>query len=197
MRAAPNWSWCSLEQSVIKDTLPHLKTAKGAERTCAPGLVEVLTLQRPRRRPSHSAEQDQLAREPRGVPVGHLQGVGSRHRGVPFVPIRGGVLGYEATRASSSAWSSRVKFCPHSHLKMARLERQSSSVPRSTVLFPHLHSRTICCKEWRMCTSFPPSRGVIFTAVTSRWATRKPSSHICETDTTCISLYLTLLMLDP
>jgi hypothetical protein len=53
MRTAPSWSWCSLEQSVIKDTLPHLKTPEEAERTCAPGLVQMLTL---RRRPAHSVQ---------------------------------------------------------------------------------------------------------------------------------------------
>src|SRR3954467_12093593 len=47
-------------------------------------------------------------------------------------------------RASSPAWSSSEILLPHSHLKTACLERQSSSKPRMTNFSSHSHSRIMC-----------------------------------------------------
>jgi hypothetical protein len=57
---------------------------------------------------------------------------------------------------STSRLPARVRLCPHSHLKTARSERQSSSWPRRITFSPQLHSRMIhpelVTKRSRVCS---------------------------------------------
>ena len=105
--------------------------------------------------------------------------------------------GYEAAGTSSSARPSRVSLCPHSHWKMACLERHSSSKPRRINFSRHLSQiRTICSAE-RCMRASSSLGGVAFLSVARClcYATML-TSHIRDMGTRSTALYLRVLMLD-